>query len=147
MIRYWMLIRVQLMTRRTILLLLLMMALPGVLVAPAPALAKNGSDDSDDDDDDKDEDDDKDKEDDEDDEGLDQEEASEAVREGRILPLSRALEILGARHGGRVIDINLTRSRGQYVYRFTLRETAGRVRKVSMNAKTGQISRASGSGS
>lgn len=149
------------MTRRAFLELLLL-GLAGAFLAPAPAFAKDdgggGGNDNDDDDDDDDDDDsgqgrgrgrgrggDDDDEDDDDD--LDQKQAAEAVREGRIIPLKKALDLLAKRYPGRVIDVQLSRSRGNYVYNFTLREASGRVRKVAMNAGNGQIARRFGLGS
>lgn len=92
----------------------------------------HGGDDHDDDDDDKDDDDD-------DRSGRgDHEDARDAVRNGRILPLKDVLRSVKRRHEGTVIGIDLRRSGNQDVYRVKLRDRKGAIRTLRINARTGK---------
>lgn len=90
----------------------------------------HGGDDHDDDDDDKDDD---------DRSGRgDHEDARDAVRKGRILPLKDVLRSVKRRHEGTVIGIDLRRSGNQDVYRVKLRDRKGAIRTLRINARTGK---------
>lgn len=141
------------MTRREVLLSLLLAA--GLAVfQPGPGLqafAKDGDDGGDDNsghgssnsghggDDHDDDDDDKDDDDDDDRSGRgDHEDARDAVRKGRILPLKDVLRSVKRRHEGTVIGIDLRRSGNQDVYRVKLRDRKGAIRTLRINARTGK---------
>ena len=107
---------------------------------------------SDDDDSDDDRDDRSDDDDDDDDEGgssgssgksggssLTQSEASSAVRHGKAIPLRDALALFAKRYDGRVIDVQLQDRNRRLVYRIKFRDDNGRVRRVSMDARSGRF--------
>lgn len=70
---------------------------------------------------------------------LNQDEARQAVQQGRALALKDALNIVSRRYTGRVIDVTLQQRGPRLVYHFKLREDGGRVRGVSMDAGTGRF--------
>lgn len=69
----------------------------------------------------------------------DQDRALEAVERGEILPLAEILAIVDERFGGRVIEIELDRDDGLYVYEMELVSAQGRLYEVYVDATNGQI--------
>lgn len=78
-----------------------------------------------------------DRDDDEDD--ADEDDALEAVRDGEIIPLSQAIDILREKNEGRVIDVRLTRSAFRDIYAFKVKNDSGRVKTIKMDARNGRI--------
>ncbi len=68
-----------------------------------------------------------------------QDRARNAVAAGRAMPLEEALKRLRERYSGRVIDVDLRSEGKRLVYRFKVKSGGGVVRKVTMDAATGQI--------
>jgi hypothetical protein len=68
-----------------------------------------------------------------------QDRALSAVSSGRAMPLEQALKKLRDKHSGRVIDVALRKEGERYVYRFKVKSDAGIVRKVVMDAATGEF--------
>lgn len=100
----------------------------------------NDHDDDDDDDDDNDDD----GRDDDDGHGrngrdADYDRARDAVRDGEILPLRTVLERIDAQRYGRVIDVTLKRSLSSDVYQVKVRDTAGAIRTLRVNARNGAL--------
>lgn len=98
------------------------------------------------DDDDDDDDNDDDGRDDDDDDGhgrngrdADYDRARDAVRDGEILPLRTVLERIDAQRYGRVIDVTLKRSLSSDVYQVKVRDTAGAIRTLRVNARNGAL--------
>ncbi len=73
--------------------------------------------------------------------------AGNAVRSGEIIPLKKALEILAQTTDGKVIDVRLSRTNGNYVYAIKIRGAGGRVLTHRMNARTGRKIFSTGAGS
>ncbi|MFZ1813158.1 MAG: hypothetical protein WBO55_01635 [Rhizobiaceae bacterium] len=71
--------------------------------------------------------------------------ARQAVRSGEVIPLQRALEIVSGENIGRVIDVSFRQSLFGRFYAFKLKTTAGRIRTLQMDARTGRILRVPGS--
>ncbi len=65
--------------------------------------------------------------------------ARDAVREGRILPLKTVLERIDAKRYGRVIDVNLRRSMFRDVYQVKVRDGAGTIRTLRVDARNGAL--------
>jgi hypothetical protein len=71
--------------------------------------------------------------------GRDQDKARDAVLKGKVIPLSRAFELLKKRNDGRVIEVLLTEKGSRLDYRFKLVDAAGNVVSITMDARTGRI--------
>ncbi len=69
----------------------------------------------------------------------DQDHAREAVREGRILPLSQVLSRVQQQYPGRLLDAELVDRGGVSVYLIKLMTRDGNVAIVSADAATGRI--------
>ncbi|KEQ03770.1 PepSY domain-containing protein [Pseudorhizobium pelagicum] len=65
--------------------------------------------------------------------------ARDAVRDGEILPLRTVLERIDAQRYGRVIDVTLKRSLSSDVYQVKVRDTAGAIRTLRVNARNGAL--------
>jgi uncharacterized membrane protein YkoI len=74
-----------------------------------------------------------------DDEDEDHDRAMEALQQGRVRPLAEILAEVGPDLGGHVVDVEFDDEDGTYVYEFTVVTDAGRVRKVYVDATSGQI--------
>jgi uncharacterized membrane protein YkoI len=77
--------------------------------------------------------------DDDDDDDEDHNHASQAVGQGRALPLSEILKKVKARLGGEVIGVEFKRKDGLLLYKLKLVTPAGWLREVSVDARTGDI--------
>jgi uncharacterized membrane protein YkoI len=62
-----------------------------------------------------------------------------AVSSGKAMPLEEALKRLRNKYPGRVIDVSLRNEAKRLVYRFKVKSDAGIVRRVTMDAATGQF--------
>lgn len=69
----------------------------------------------------------------------DHDRAREALARGEILPLSRILAVVEQEVGGRVIEIDLDRDDGRYVYEVEAVSRDGRLVELSIDAATGAI--------
>jgi uncharacterized membrane protein YkoI len=63
----------------------------------------------------------------------------ELVERGEILPLEQILKRNEASLGGRVIEIELERKRGTYIYEIKVLRPDGRTREIEIDARTGAI--------
>ena len=71
--------------------------------------------------------------------GGDHDEAREAVERGEALPLSEILAIVRRVEPGEVIEVELERDHGRLEYEIEVLTPRGRVRKVTLDARTGAI--------
>lgn len=71
----------------------------------------------------------------------DQDRARTAVRAGEVMPLKTLLERLEAEHPGRLLDVELERESGRWVYEVRLLQPDGRLVKLEVDAATGQVLR------
>ena len=69
----------------------------------------------------------------------DQYDARKAVSSGYAMSLEAALGKLRAKYPGKVISVNLGEAGSRLVYWFKVKSSDGNVRKVVMDAKTGEI--------
>jgi uncharacterized membrane protein YkoI len=74
-----------------------------------------------------------------DDNGADIDDALEAVREGRAMPLSKLETIVTSRFDGEVINVEIARKKNQLLYEFKVLRPEGRITEVEVNATTGKI--------
>jgi hypothetical protein len=69
----------------------------------------------------------------------DQERALEAVKKGKVKPLSEVLRVVQDRAPGDVVRVKLSRSKGQLFYRITVLTVDGRYREVVVNAQSNVV--------
>lgn len=69
----------------------------------------------------------------------DHDRARKALERGEILPLSRILDIARADSDGRVIEVDLDRDDGRWVYELDLLTRDGRLLELEIDAASGQI--------
>lgn len=74
----------------------------------------------------------------------DHERARAALEAGLIRPLSELLAEVERRYAGRVIEADLDRDDGQWLYQFKILPTNGRVFTVELDAATGLFLRSRG---
>ncbi len=74
----------------------------------------------------------------------DHERARAALEAGQIRPLSELLAEVERRYRGRVIEADLERDDGQWLYEFKILPPNGRLFRVEVDAATGQLVRTSG---
>jgi len=71
----------------------------------------------------------------------DHNQALQAMESGQIKPLTDILEIVSKKVPGRVIEVELDRKHSEWVYKVKLIENGGLVRKLKVDANTGEIVR------
>jgi uncharacterized membrane protein YkoI len=71
--------------------------------------------------------------------GEDHREARRLLETGRILPLERIVERAKAAHPGKLLDIELERDDGRYVYELELVDEHGVVWELKYDAATGAL--------
>lgn len=69
----------------------------------------------------------------------DHERARAAVQAGEVLPLPVLLERLARTHPGQVLELELERDDGRWIYEVKLLEPGGRVAKLEVDARTGEV--------
>lgn len=69
--------------------------------------------------------------------GEDHEQARQAVESGQILPLSRVLERLARDQPGQVLELELEREGGVWLYEVKLLQPDGRLLKLHLDARSG----------
>lgn len=74
----------------------------------------------------------------------DHERARAALEAGQIRPLSELLAVVERRYSGRVIEADLERDDGQWLYEFKILPQNGRVFTVELDAATGNLLRSRG---
>ncbi|WP_395699887.1 PepSY domain-containing protein [Aquabacterium sp.] len=71
----------------------------------------------------------------------DHEQARAALQAGEVLPLPALLEKLQRSHPGRVLEIELERDDGRWIYELKLLEPGGRIVKLELDARSGELLR------
>lgn len=66
-------------------------------------------------------------------------EARRLVETGSILPLERVLESVHRRWSGRILEVELERKRGGYIYEIELLDDQGAVWEMKIDAVTGKL--------
>lgn len=69
----------------------------------------------------------------------DHERARDALRAGEVLPLSTLLERLQRSHPGRVLEVELEREDGRWIYEVKLLEPGGRLLRLDVDARSGEV--------
>ena len=70
---------------------------------------------------------------------IDQDDARVLREQGRILPLEQVLEVALRLHPGRVIEVELEKARGLYVYEIEIADGNGRIWEVELNASDASV--------
>ncbi|QNP48041.1 PepSY domain-containing protein [Diaphorobacter aerolatus] len=71
----------------------------------------------------------------------DHELARKALREGKVLPLRAVLEQVERDYQGQVLEVELERDDGMFLYEIKLLGTDGRLMKLEIDAATGKVLR------
>lgn len=71
----------------------------------------------------------------------DHERARQAVTAGEVLPLRTVLERLERDHPGQVLEVELDREDGRWVYEIKLLQTNGQLLKLEIDARTAETLR------
>lgn len=69
----------------------------------------------------------------------DHEQAHRAVLAGEVMPLRGVLERLEREHPGQVLDVELERDDGRWLYEIKLLQPGGQRVKLKLDARTGQL--------
>lgn len=69
----------------------------------------------------------------------DHDRARAALRAGEILPLPTLLERLQRSHPGQLLEVELERQHGQWIYEVKLLQAGGQVVKLHLDARTGEL--------
>jgi uncharacterized membrane protein YkoI len=69
----------------------------------------------------------------------DHEQARAAVQAGEVLPLPTLLQKLQRTHPGQVLELELERDDGRWLYEVKLLQANGRLLKLELDASTGQV--------
>lgn len=67
-----------------------------------------------------------------------QDTARRAVEQGELVPLSRILANVEAEFPGRIIEVELERKRGRFVYEIEVLQADGRVLELLYDGRTGE---------
>jgi uncharacterized membrane protein YkoI len=70
---------------------------------------------------------------------VDQDEARDALRKGRIMPLTAILEIVTKREPGTVMEVELETKDGKLTYRIEVLNEKGRRREIRLDARDGDV--------
>ncbi len=70
--------------------------------------------------------------------------ARRAVRRGEILPMAQLLPRVRARFPGEVVDVELEREEGHWVYEFKIVDDRGWLREIYVDGHSGEILSAEG---
>lgn len=69
----------------------------------------------------------------------DHDRARAALRAGEILPLATVLQRVAASHPGDVLEVELERDDGRWIYELKLLQRGGALVKLEIDARTGEV--------
>lgn len=72
-------------------------------------------------------------------EDRDHDRARTAVQAGEVLPLATLLERVQRRHPGQVLEVELERDHGRWIYELKLLQPGGQLLKLEVDAATAQV--------
>jgi uncharacterized membrane protein YkoI len=72
---------------------------------------------------------------------IDQERVRALVERGEILPLEQIIKMNESQLAGRIVEVELERERGAYLYEIKVLQPDGRYREIKIDARSGQIVR------
>ncbi|WP_455222588.1 PepSY domain-containing protein [Kaarinaea lacus] len=70
---------------------------------------------------------------------IDQDEAKALRQQGKILPLEQILQAAQRQHSGRVIQVELEKQRGRYVYEVEIADSNGHVWEIKIDASDASL--------
>jgi hypothetical protein len=76
----------------------------------------------------------------------DHDRAPAALRAGEVLPLSTILERVAQQHSGQVLEVELERDHGRWIYELKLLQSSGALVKLEVDARDGSVLRRKGDG-
>lgn len=76
----------------------------------------------------------------------DHDRARAAMRAGEVLPLSTILERVAQQHSGQVLEVELERDHGRWIYELKLLQGSGALVKLEVDARDGSVLRRKGGG-
>ena len=65
--------------------------------------------------------------------------ARDAVQTGQVLPLKTVLDRLEREHPGQVLEVELERDDGRWIYEVKLLQAGGRLVKLELDAASGEL--------
>jgi hypothetical protein len=68
----------------------------------------------------------------------DHDQARAALASGDVLPLTQLLKVIQPPLPGEVLEVELERDRGRWIYELKVLQVGGRLRKVKVDARTGE---------
>lgn len=69
----------------------------------------------------------------------DHEQAQRAVQAGEVMPLRNVLERLEREHPGQVLDVELEREEGRWIYEIKLLQPSGQRVKLKLDARNAEL--------
>lgn len=69
----------------------------------------------------------------------DHDRARAAVQAGEVLPLGQVIERLQRTHPGQVLELELDRENGRWIYEVKLLQADGQLLKLELDARTGEV--------
>ena len=69
----------------------------------------------------------------------DHDRARAALQAGEVLPLARVLEAVGRSHPGDVLEVELERDHGRWIYELTVLQRDGALLKLEVDARTAEV--------
>ncbi|MEY3610287.1 MAG: hypothetical protein RJB14_9 [Pseudomonadota bacterium] len=69
----------------------------------------------------------------------DHERALQAVKSGQVLPLAKVLALVEKTHPGQVLEVELENHKQQWQYEIKLLQPDGRLMKLQVDARTGEV--------
>ncbi len=76
----------------------------------------------------------------------DHEQARRALQAGEVMPLTAALERLARSHPGQVLEVELEREHGRWIYEIRLLQPDGQLVKLAVDARNAEVLRVRGPG-
>ena len=74
--------------------------------------------------------------------GGDHDRARAALQAGEVLPLASVLQRIAPSHPGDVLEVELEREHGRWVYELKLLQRGGALVKLAVDARTGEVLKA-----
>ncbi|WP_303785815.1 PepSY domain-containing protein [Azovibrio restrictus] len=72
-------------------------------------------------------------------EAEDHEQARQALAAGEVLPLRQILDRVEKRHPGQILEVELEREQGRWIYEIKLLRPEGAVSKLKLDARNGDL--------
>lgn len=76
----------------------------------------------------------------------DHEQARRALQAGEVMPLASVLERLARSHPGQILEVEMERERGRWIYEIRQLQADGRLVKLEVDARSAEVLRIRGPG-